>query len=87
MQAGIEVGVFPHLLQFHVTDRIRITGILNVHRVPHRRDFAGRWVRLAIAGPCDVIYFFEDLTALGPAFDNLNAVRDCRRQDLSPPTR
>ncbi len=54
--------------------RVRVSRVLHVNRVAYRRDFAGHGIGLAIAGPCHVIDLFEDLAALGPALDDLNAV-------------
>ena len=62
--------------------RVRVSRVLDVNGVADGRDFAGNRIGLAIAGPCHVIDLFEDLAALGPALDNLNAIEVARRQGL-----
>ena len=83
-----EVGVRPHRAQLGVADVIGVGGLLDVHRVAHRRQLAGLGVGLAVVGPGHIVDLLEAVAALVvPALDDLDPVEVATLRDLSGPRR
>ena len=74
MQAGIEFWVVPQRLQFRRADSVGVSRILEIDRITNGSDPPGPLVWFAITRLHHIKYLFETLTALRPAFDDLNAV-------------
>src|SRR5664280_1657825 len=75
MQAGIEFRIGPDGLEFGRTHGVGVGGFLQVHGALNRRNPARPLVRLAFAGPDNVENLLEALAVLGPALDDLNAIK------------
>ena len=72
---GIEIRVGPDGPEFRRADRIGPVGVLHVHGVTHRGQFAVS-SGLAAGRPCHVVDFFVSLALIiEPAFDDLDAIK------------
>ena len=75
MQAGIELGIGPDGFEFRRAHGVGVGGFLQVHGALDSRYSARPLVGLAVAGPDHVEDLLEALSVLGPAFDDLDAVK------------
>ena len=64
MQAGIELGIGPHGLQFGGTDAVGVGRLLEIHGALDRREPARPLVGLAVARPDDIEDLLEALAVL-----------------------